>query len=178
MDRRDALKKLGMGGATIAGASMVVSSPAFAASTPTIGDTLAVTKAGTANPTNAAKRMRFFVIPGSATCSGTPLGPAVMSTTILMSNASPPTMSINPQGSFGTPFTIGSGDLDGQGRYAIYAQNNDRDMDTGDSFDLTVTTTWTCDDGSGPQTSPPQTFSATALWSGGLFINGGDWTFT
>ena len=30
MDRRDALKKLGMGGATAVGASMVVSSPAFA----------------------------------------------------------------------------------------------------------------------------------------------------
>ena len=30
MDRRDALKKLGMGGATVVGASMVVSSPAFA----------------------------------------------------------------------------------------------------------------------------------------------------
>ena len=30
MDRRDALKKLGMGGATVVGASMVVSSPALA----------------------------------------------------------------------------------------------------------------------------------------------------
>ena len=29
-DRRDALKKLGMGGATVVGASMIVSSPAFA----------------------------------------------------------------------------------------------------------------------------------------------------
>lgn len=36
MDRRDALKKLGMGGATVVGATMVVSSPALAADgTPT-----------------------------------------------------------------------------------------------------------------------------------------------
>jgi hypothetical protein len=36
MDRRDALKKLGMGGATVVGATMVVSSPAFAFADPTV----------------------------------------------------------------------------------------------------------------------------------------------
>jgi hypothetical protein len=65
MDRRDALKKLGMGGAAAIGASMMISSPALAAggsnnSQPGVGTlTVALSK----NPTNNDKAVGSVSIP-------------------------------------------------------------------------------------------------------------------
>lgn len=83
MDRRDALKKLGMGGATIVGASMVVSSPAFAADgTPTCGLTGAVNLSITSS--EAGDVTSIGVAPGAATCpcSGAAPGIATSSWTL------------------------------------------------------------------------------------------------
>jgi hypothetical protein len=74
MDRRDALKKLGMGGAAAVGASMVVSSPAFASpgttscvSSPTGIPTVSVVKTGNAARSPFAT-LTFSIGVGQVSC--------------------------------------------------------------------------------------------------------------
>jgi hypothetical protein len=88
MDRRDALKKLGMGGATVVGATMVMSSPAFAEpGTPTCAANSgnpAVTISGSGNANLSAAQVTITMsgvtgvtgvncpCTGTATASGAP----------------------------------------------------------------------------------------------------------
>jgi hypothetical protein len=94
MDRRDALKKLGMGGATAVGASMIVSSPAFAADgTPTCGPSpgsVSIT-GGTVAGTGNTRNLTITVGPGTFTClCRNPPIPPTVSTSVWSLNALPP----------------------------------------------------------------------------------------
>ncbi len=71
MDRREALKKLGVGGVAVAGTSLVLSSPAFAFTGPTfIGTpapiTFTLTKTGSSTATLAASGFPAGTCPASA----------------------------------------------------------------------------------------------------------------
>jgi hypothetical protein len=69
MDRRDALKKLGMGGATVVGATMIVSSPALASTVNAVTPTVTVT-------TSTNERVAEFTMAQSnPTCGGSPIVP-------------------------------------------------------------------------------------------------------
>lgn len=68
MNRRDALKKLGVGSAVVVGATAVTSLPAFAVSSPTITDSLDVSLVGNVGITASLTL-------GSATCSGSAIPP-------------------------------------------------------------------------------------------------------
>jgi len=78
MDRRDALKKLGMGGATVIGATAVLSSPAFADSgSPNCFysyDTAATATVIITRPSNNNASFAVTTTPPSGTCGcGTPV---------------------------------------------------------------------------------------------------------
>jgi hypothetical protein len=81
MDRRDALKKLGMGGATVVGASVILSSPAFAATgtaacAAQVGNpTISVTKTGNASQSQASITITYTGL-GSIVCPC--VGPATL----------------------------------------------------------------------------------------------------
>ena len=86
MDRREALKKLGVGGAAVAGASVIISQPAFAYDNPT------VTAAGSVviNPFNFSGSDVVITNP-TVTCPGSasPAGvPSTMSRTITITSNS------------------------------------------------------------------------------------------
>jgi hypothetical protein len=92
MDRRDALKKLGMGGATVLGASAVMSSPAFADSG-SVSCRYSYTTASTASisitrPTNGQVRIVLSATaPGGACgCGDTPIVRYVYSYVLTDSN--------------------------------------------------------------------------------------------
>lgn len=71
MDRRTALKKMAVGSAAVAGASMVTTKAAFAYAQPTITTHPTISYAGSTDivSTNQSK-MRLQVVPGAASCPG------------------------------------------------------------------------------------------------------------
>lgn len=70
MNRREALKKLGVGGAVVVGATAVKSLPAFAFANPVVGGILDVTVTGRAAPSAS-------ISIGDASCTGSALAPCV-----------------------------------------------------------------------------------------------------
>lgn len=75
MDRRTALKRLGVGGVTVAGASVVLSQPAFAYTNPMVtgSPTVTVTTAGSLTATIGISSVPLATCPGSALSTPVPV---------------------------------------------------------------------------------------------------------
>jgi hypothetical protein len=178
MDRRNALKKLGMGGATVVGATMIVSSPAFAFAKPQNIDPPSLSFS-TVPSTNA---VRYLFDSGSAACTSSSTGPTETSSfSGTFSGTAGSKIRVGSTGG-GSPIIL---NLSGSGtvvdgftlRFEKLSTADDSAVPyvAGDSISYTLTTTWTCTyDNSAPD--PATTTQAQGVTSGTISYNGTSWT--
>ena len=96
MDRREALKKLAIGGATAVGASAVVSTPAFAFDQPSvIGNPFVA-----AGVTGFGQTLTVTVTPAAASCPASATGGLSTDGVRLQSIATPAGVAVNPPNTF------------------------------------------------------------------------------
>ncbi len=175
MDRREALKKLGAGGLTVAGASMIVSTPAFAYDLPTGVTPATMTVTSTGNTATVA-----ITSNGTASCpNSAPSQVATLvsvSTQVVTVNAVPAVFiifnipTVFRLGGLDLPQTTGAASFAIQkfGQFIIGATN----FVNGDSFRAEITATWRCtySDGTTRDRAIPTNLTATRV--------GGAWSIT
>lgn len=161
MDRRDALKKIAVGGLTVVGASAVISSPAFAYDAPTI--TMNPTATLTANSNE--RRANIVITRGAATCPGSATGPAeridtaTTASTVFVQSGHQLRMKGQgplPKTTFSLRVRIRKREL-GNGR---------ADFTAGDEFSISVITTWRCTYSDSTQIDGLGTLSTTFTFDG------------
>jgi hypothetical protein len=147
MDRRDALKKLGMGGATVLGASVIVSSPAFAYRAPF--DIVAMTFNA---PTLSGTTTTCTVTAGGAQCPGSATPPSatfLISATVTTVTVSGANRRFNLNGttantaSPGQSTSSSGSDL----TFTVIKTNNGGTAEvpaTNDQFSVSITIVYTC----------------------------------
>jgi hypothetical protein len=172
MDRRDALKKLGAGGLTVAGASMIVSTPAFAYDLPTGGMPAMMAVASTGNTATV-----MITSNGTASCpNSAPSQTATVvsvSTRVVTVNAVPVFFiffNIPTEfrlGGVALPQTTGAASFAIQkfGQFIVGATN----FVNGDVFRAEITVTWRCTYSDGTTRDRPITTNLTATRAGGLW---------
>jgi hypothetical protein len=153
MDRREALKKIGVGGAAAIGASLIISSPAFAFDAPGVTGvpaTFTLAKASNNTATLSATGFPTGTCPTSATNNGD-----------IPTQGAPSYTWITPANPLGTGALVTRGDGNWKNRDVVTA---------------TVTVAYTCQYTTGQSTrsySWSQTFTANAGGFGGSFDGGG-----
>lgn len=147
MDRRDALKKLGMGGATVVGASLVVSSPALASTVNPVSPTVTVTT------DNSEKVASFRAAQPNPTCGGSPTGLPTRTSTFSASAATPgtPARTATFSPSSGTvPLTAPTPPA--ATTTLSFATSSPKFLQ-GDTASIVITTTFSCPFAGGPATT-------------------------
>lgn len=167
MDRREALKKLGLGTATVVGASMVVSSPAFAYDQPTAGAPATMSVTSTGNTATVT------ITDGTATC---PASAPSTSATVLGRSTLVSTVNAVPVFIFPTEFRLGGLDLPQTTTAASFQvqkfgqlAGSPQNFANGDSFRAEISVTFRCTYSDNTTRDRVVTTTRTATRAGGIW---------
>jgi hypothetical protein len=179
MDRREAMKKIAVGGATVVGASAVISSPAFAYALPHDITNPSFSFASTPS----LNVVRYLFDSGSASCTESASGPTQTSTLSGTYNGNTPDALVRVGATGGgSPVVLnpsGSGPVVDGNTFRFEKQSaidsSAVNYAAGDSIAYTLTTTWTC---TYSNATPPTPKSDQGTTSGTISYDGTNWSLT